>query len=113
VLLSAAPSRGDPTKRRESSTSRTTTSTSDHPLASPPTDAEVESAVTSLIKVMSVEEKARQLVIEDAIGCCVSNGYFNQSKADAFFGALGGGVLDSAGRNVDPHLMNQIQVGLC
>lgn len=76
-----------------------------------PTDAMVETAVAKLLSGMTVEEKARQLVIEDAIGCCVTNGYFNASKAAAFFGTVGAGVLDSAGRNVDPALMNQIQVG--
>jgi hypothetical protein len=55
-----------------------------------------------------VQEKARQLTINDVIGCCVSNGYFSESKAAAFFGTVGAGVLDSAGRNVDPHLMNQV-----
>ena len=52
-----------------------------------------------------------QLVIEDAIGCCTTNGFYDAKKADAFFGNVGAGVLDSAGRNVDPMLMNLIQVG--
>jgi beta-glucosidase len=69
---------------------------------------DVEDFVNNLLKQMTVEEKARQLVINGGDGL-FANGGFSALKVKAYTKALGAGVLDSMARNVDSRLYNQIQ----
>ena len=75
--------------------------------ASPP-EAAIEAAIAKLLANMTVAEKARQLVIED-VGTVLTNGLFDEAKAQAYLKGVGAGKFDSYGRNVDPRLGNQIQ----
>jgi beta-glucosidase len=69
---------------------------------------DVEVFVKSLLANMTVEEKARQLVIQGGDGL-FANGVFSSIKTKAYTRSLGAGVLDSMARNVDSRLYNQIQ----
>jgi len=78
--------------------------------ASPHGGAEIEGLVRTLLNNMTIAEKARQLVIQDVTACCYgSDGNFNASSTAEYLGTLGSGVFDSAGRNVDPSLTNDVQ----
>ena len=70
-----------------------------------------ETGIAALLANMTVAEKARQLVIQD-VGTFLTNGAFSPGKATAYLGTLGAGKIDSFGRNVDPHLANQIQAAV-
>jgi len=59
---------------------------------------DVEATVRSLLGVMTTAEKARQLVIEDGFGCCVTNGDFDPKLTADYLQGLGAGILDSMGR---------------
>ncbi|EGB12090.1 hypothetical protein AURANDRAFT_539, partial [Aureococcus anophagefferens] len=61
-----------------------------------------------LLAKMTTEEKARQLVLDDAITVATYDGAFNETLAAAYLGGLGAGVLNW-GRDVDPNLANAIQ----
>ena len=69
----------------------------------------LDAAITRLLADMSVEEKARQLVIDNGVSRCTTDGYFDSAKAADYLTNLRAGVFDELGRNVDVVLANSIQ----
>ena len=69
---------------------------------------ELPPSIRALLAKMTTEEKARQLVLDDAITVATYDGAFNETLAAAYLGGLGAGVLNW-GRDVDPNLANAIQ----
>jgi hypothetical protein len=68
---------------------------------------ELPPSIRALLAKMTTEEKARQLVLDDAITVATYDGAFNETLAAAYLGGLGAGVLNW-GRDVDPNLANAI-----
>ena len=69
---------------------------------------ELPPSIRALLAKMTTAEKARQLVLDDAITVATYDGAFNETLAAAYLGGLGAGVLNW-GRDVDPNLANAIQ----
>jgi len=72
---------------------------------------ELPPSIRALLAKMTTEEKARQLVLDDAITVATYDGAFNETLAAAYLGGLGAGVLNW-GRDVDPNLANAIHAAL-
>ena len=64
--------------------------------------------IARLLANMTTAEKARQLVIYDGT-TLLTDGLWDEAKAAAYFKQLGGGVIDTLGRNVDPYVSNALQ----